>query len=59
MLEKERTLLIDEAVALSWYSRGAIQYQSALDMAYIERKQYFSFINNRMEKLKDAMHPVY
>lgn len=51
--------IVNSVVELSWYMRGGLQYHDALNLTPGERDIMRSFIDRRMEKLKDHSFPVY
>lgn len=50
--ESEKERLINELISICWWMRGSVQYETAKQMSYIERKAILDFINKRMEKIK-------
>lgn len=51
--------LLRQAIEISWYSRGSIQYGTALGMSPLERDIAIQFVNDRLEAQKKNPHPVY
>lgn len=51
--------LVNSVVELSWYMRGGLQYHDALNLTPGERDSIRSFIDRRMESIKDHSFPVY
>jgi hypothetical protein len=51
--------LIQSAVELSWWSRGAWSYECILNMSAGERDLCANFINKRLEQQSKNPHPVY
>ncbi len=51
--------LLKQAVEVAWYSRGSIQYGTALGMSPLERDIAIEFVNNRLEAQKKNPNPVY
>jgi hypothetical protein len=51
--------LLKQAVEIAWYSRGSIQYETALAMSPLERDIAIEFVNNRLELQKKSPNPVY
>ena len=51
--------LLKQAVEVAWYSRGSIQYETALSMSPLERDIAISFVNDRLESQKKSPHPIY
>lgn len=44
-----RTKIVDEAVELSYFMRGAIQYEDMFDTTYHERQRMGNFIEKRLK----------
>lgn len=51
--------LLKQAIEIAWYSRGSIQYETALAMSPLERDIAIEFVNNRLELQKKSPNPVY
>ena len=51
--------LLKQAIEIAWYSRGSIQYETALAMSPLERDMAIEFVNNRLELQKKSPNPVY
>lgn len=51
--------LLKQAVEIAWYSRGSIQYETALGMSPLERDITIQFVNDRLEAQKKNPNPVY
>lgn len=51
--------LLKQAMDIAWYSRGSIQYETALGMSPLERDIAVSMVNERLELQKKNPHPVY
>jgi hypothetical protein len=51
--------LLKQAVEIAWYSRGSIQYETALGMSPLERDIVVQFVNDRLELQKKNPNPVY
>lgn len=51
--------LLKQAVEIAWFSRGSIQYESALNMTPLERDIVIQFVNDRLESQKKNPNPVY
>ena len=58
-LQKEVQDIIDEAVYLSYYMRGAITYEQVLLRTPGERQRIEKFIEKRLEKEGKKPFPVY
>jgi hypothetical protein len=51
--------LLKQAVQLAWFSRGSIQYGTALGMSPLERDIAIEFVNQNIEDQKKNPNPVY
>lgn len=51
--------LIEQAIEVAWFSRGSIQYETALSMSPLERDLVIEFVNKRLEAQKKNPNPVY
>ena len=58
--------LIQNAIHISYFMRGAIQYESVLDRTFFERNEMIEYINERLKneskKTKDSkgqLPPIY
>jgi hypothetical protein len=51
--------LLKQAIEVAWFSRGSIQYETALAMSPLERDLVIEFVNDRLEAQKKSPHPVY
>lgn len=51
--------LLKQAIEIAWFSRGSIQYETALGMSPLERDIAIEFVNARLEGQKKNPHPVY
>jgi len=58
-MAKDVRNLLKQAIEISWYSRGSIQYDTALAMSPLERDIAIEFVNIRLEGQKKNMNPVY
>lgn len=58
-LRADAKAMLKEAVELSWYMRGSIQYDKFFDMTPMERDAVKDFITSHMENVKDHAFPVY
>ena len=58
-LSRSATGIVDSVIELCWYMRGAIGYEEMMNRTPGERQRISKFIDNRMDKLKDAHFPVY
>jgi hypothetical protein len=51
--------LIDNAIELSWFMRGAVPYEEMLRRTPGERQRMGKFISKRLEKESKRMTPIY
>lgn len=53
--------LLKQAVDIAWYSRGSIQYETALAMSPLERDIATELVNKRIEaqQKKKSMNVIY
>ena len=51
--------LLKQAVEIAWFSRGSIQYETALGMSPLERDIAIEFVNGRLEAQKKNPNPIY
>jgi len=58
-LKREAGHLVDEVIELSYFMRGAIDYESMLRRTFHERRRIGSFIKKRMESESKRMYPNY
>lgn len=58
-LGREIRMIIKNAFELSYFSRGAWQYESVLEMTAGEREIAAEFINKRLEQAAKMSHPVF
>ena len=58
-LGREIRIIIRNALELSYFSRGAWQYEAVLEMTAGEREIASEFINKRLEQASKMTHPVF
>jgi hypothetical protein len=58
-LNLEAKNLIESAQQISYYSRGAWQYETVLNMSALERDMAVEFINKRLEAAAKMPFPVF
>ena len=58
-LAKDVRNLLQAAFEISYYSRGAWQYEQVLKMSPLERDIAVDFINKRLEIAKKSSHPIF
>lgn len=59
LMAKDVRNLLDQAIEISYFSRGAIQYETVLKMTPLERDLAVKFINKRLEIASKQPFPVY
>lgn len=55
----ERDKILDSAISLVYFMRGAIQYETMFKLAFVERRAIEVFLENRLEHERKKMYPVY
>jgi len=58
-LGREIRIIIRNALELSYFSRGAWQYEAVLEMTAGEREIAAEFINKRLEQAAKMQYPVF
>ena len=58
-LQAEARNIIDSCISLSYYMRGAIQYEDVLMRVPAERDMMFEFIKDRLETESKRPYPNY
>jgi len=58
-MESEREGIIDRLVEISYFMRGAVQYDSMFVTTAIERQRMVEFIEKRLEVEAKKMYPQY
>ena len=56
---KESNDICKEAMTLSWYMRGGLSYEDAMQLSYDERTIINGIINNNMEVTKKSGLPFF
>lgn len=51
--------LLKSAIEISYFSRGAIPYETVLQMSPLERELAIEFINGRLEQASKSAFPVF
>lgn len=54
-LNKGTESLVDHAITISYYMRGAQQYDEVFDLTFFERSRMMKFINMRLESEMDKV----
>lgn len=44
---------------MTYYMRGAVSYTEAMNMSHVERHQFTSFLEQRLDAESKNPHPVY
>jgi hypothetical protein len=58
-LGREIRGIIQSAIEISYFSRGAWTYQAVLQMSQAEREMAVDFINERLKIAGKSSHPIY
>jgi hypothetical protein len=58
-MAKDVRSLLNQAIEISYFSRGAIQYETVLQMTPLERDLAIQFINKRLEIAAKSPFPIY
>lgn len=58
-LRKSADNLFDEIIALTYFMRGAIQYEDMFNCTFYERRRIEQFIENRLKIEGKKTFPVY
>jgi hypothetical protein len=58
-MQFEAKALVQAAIEISYFSRGAWSYEAVLDRSALERDLMVDFINKRLEAAGKSNHPVY
>lgn len=58
-LQAEAKSLIRECMVLSYYMRGAIQYEDILLRTFVEREIMSDFVEDTLKEQSKSPHPVY
>lgn len=57
--DREATQIVDSIIELTYFMRGAIQYDTMFEMTFFERQRVESFIKKRLDQEKKNPSPVY
>lgn len=58
-LEGQKKNLIKDTVELTYFMRGALQYEDALELTTLEREIHTTFLNKHLEKEVKKVNPNY
>ena len=58
-LKRASEMLIDECIQISYFMRGALTYEEALQRTPGERQRIGNFIEKRLEQEAKSPYPVY
>ena len=58
-MEKEVTMIRQEALRMAWYSRGGVSYETALQLSVGERKVFNELIKENLETTKKSGLPFF
>ena len=57
-LEKESSAIKEELLKVTWYMRGGLDYEQALNLSYEERKLCQKIIKENIEFVKKTQLPI-
>lgn len=57
--QREMKAFLNEAMEISYWSRGAVQYNDAFDLTPIERDHWNAWLKKRLEEESKRMNPSY
>jgi hypothetical protein len=57
--QQEATVILQNAINLTYFFRGAIQYHDVFRLTPIERMKMDDFLEERFEQEKKSPNPVY
>jgi len=57
-LEKESNAIKEELLKVTWYMRGGLNYEQALNLSYDERKICQKIIKENIEFVKKTRMPI-
>lgn len=58
-MEKESNNIRQEALKMSWYMRGGISYEQALNLSHTERKMVSELIKDNLDTTKKSGLPFF
>lgn len=58
-MEKETDTIRQEALKMSWYSRGGLSYETALQLSVSERRVFNEMIKDNLETTKKSGLPFF
>lgn len=58
-MDKEAAALKAEALKLSWYMRGGLSYEDALQLSYSERQAVNELVKDNLETTKKTNLPFF
>ncbi len=58
-MEKECAEIKSNALSLTWYMRGGVQYSDVLNMSYEERTMINKLIESNLETTKKSQLPFF
>lgn len=58
-MDKEAAALKSEALKLSWYMRGGLSYEDALQLSYTERQAVNELVKENLETTKKTNLPFF
>jgi hypothetical protein len=58
-MEKESNNIRQEAIKMSWYMRGGVSYEQALNLSQTERKMISELIKDNLDTTKKSGLPFF
>ncbi len=58
-MAQERDKLLDGIISLTYFMRGAIQYDMMFKLSFVERRAIEVFLETRLDAERKKMYPVY
>lgn len=58
-MDKEANSIKDEALKISWYMRGGVSYEQALQLSYSERNSINKIVKDNLETTKKTGLPYF
>jgi len=58
-MDSEVTEIKKASLSFSWYMRGGVSYEDALNMSVVERNAMSELINNNLEVTKKSQLPFF
>lgn len=58
-LEGQTKSILKEAVELTYFMRGSIQYEESLNLTFVERETMTKFLNEHIKRETKKVNPIY